>query len=333
MDLNVFVEYSKLVRPAEACQAFYMLASTVILGIDLLPRDLRSALMDYGARQKEPSQREEEKGKNALAYFMSFTEVPHSWFLHFYVLSVACSAFWAMQFLTRGRIMETVAQAQLRGGETSMEIEQVYVAWTLMALQGTRRLYESMFVTRPGSSPMSSIHWALGLAYYATMGVSVWVEGSGKSIQVRRINIDRERGVTNKARFILAAIVKSWEGIESRGQLSFHVVLGIALYLLGCFKQNACHAHLASLKKYTLPEQGWFKYIVCPHYTGECLIYLGISLASAPTGQICNQTVFFGLVFIMVNLGSTAAGTKQWYAQKFGADKVAKKWRMIPFIF
>lgn len=133
-----------------------------------------------------------------------------------------------------------------------------------------------------------------------------------------------------------AAILQSWdiEPLFSKTPLlTTKTIMGTSIYVVGWVKQNECHTHLAGLKKYTLPEQGWFRYIVCPHYTSECLIYLGISIASAPAEQTLNRTVVLGLVFVAINLGMTAAGTKQWYAQKFGADRLATRWRMIPFIF
>lgn len=108
--------------------------------------------------------------------------------------------------------------------------------------------------------------------------------------------------------------------------------VGLALFVFACAKQNECHRHLASLKKYTLPSQGWFRYIICPHYTFECLIYLAIAWVAALPGQIFNHSVLLGLLFVAVNLGATAHGTKKWYAEKFGADKVAKRWKMIPFV-
>lgn len=111
--------------------------------------------------------------------------------------------------------------------------------------------------------------------------------------------------------------------------------VGVAtvVFIVASAKQSECHRHLAGLKKYTLPSEGWFRHIVCPHYTAECLIYLSLSLVAAPPGKLVNQTVFLGLIFVAVNLGTTAAGTKRWYGEKFGAEKVSDKWRMIPFIF
>lgn len=103
--------------------------------------------------------------------------------------------------------------------------------------------------------------------------------------------------------------------------------------MVGWLKQNECHKHLASLKKYTLPHQSWFRYIVCAHYTSECLVYLGLSIVAAPPNKIFSRTVALGLLFVAMNLGATAGNTKQWYAEKFGADKVADKWIMIPFVY
>lgn len=129
------------------------------------------------------------------------------------------------------------------------------------------------------------------------------------------------------------AILQSWERPQPVTFLTSRVPSAVALYLYASLKQNDCHRHLASLKKYTLPSTSWFQYIVCPHYTCECLVYLSIAFVAAPTGQILNRSVLSGLLFVAVNLGATAQGTKQWYADKFGADKVAPRWKMIPFLF
>lgn len=130
-----------------------------------------------------------------------------------------------------------------------------------------------------------------------------------------------------------AVILHSWEVEKLERHPPLTLPLGVALFSLGWLKQYECHARLASLKKYTLPSQGWFRYIVCPHYTSECLLYLGMSIITAPPDRYFNLTVLLGLVFIVVNLGTTASGTKAWYEHKFGRDQVAAKWKMIPFLW
>lgn len=106
----------------------------------------------------------------------------------------------------------------------------------------------------------------------------------------------------------------------------------IALFIAASAQQHIAHKHLASLRKYTLPHEGLFRYIVCPHYTCECLIYVALAGASAPQSHHFNKTLLAGLFFVAANLGATAKNTKAWYAEKFGAGRVPR-WRIIPFVF
>lgn len=178
MDLvGPVIKYIASLTPAQVCQGVYILSSATILAINALPAELRTVLVEYGARHQD--RKDGKKQKGTLQGLVGLLEVPHSWFLHFYVVSVAYSAFWAWQYLTHGTIMGWLAREQVRDGQTSVELSRVFVAWGLMTLQGLRRLYESLFVTKSGSSPMSSLHWIAGVLFYAGMSISVWIEGSG----------------------------------------------------------------------------------------------------------------------------------------------------------
>lgn len=128
-------------------------------------------------------------------------------------------------------------------------------------------------------------------------------------------------------------IIMVWEAPRQISVFTSRVPSALALFFIASQRQNEFHKKLAGLKKYTLPSGGWFDYLICPHYFCECLIYVAIALVAAPPGYLFNHTVLYGLVFIIVNLGATAHSTKEWYAEKFGADKVAARWRMIPFVF
>jgi 3-oxo-5-alpha-steroid 4-dehydrogenase 3 / polyprenol reductase len=109
--------------------------------------------------------------------------------------------------------------------------------------------------------------------------------------------------------------------------------VGVPLFLLASIIQNICHRHLAGLEKYTLPHHRFFQSIVCPHYTSECLIYVAIAIVSAPKGQLLNGTVLAGLGFVSSNLAVTADSTRKWYVEKFGEEKLADRWRMVPLVF
>lgn len=117
-----------------------------------------------------------------VAFVTSCGQIPHSWFGGFYAVSLACSVFWLVQYLTDGRILHFLTTRQDAASAPGMEPGQVVLLWTMMFLQGCRRLLESLVLVKPGSkSTMWIVHWLLGNVYYITMSLSVWIEGSGET--------------------------------------------------------------------------------------------------------------------------------------------------------
>ena len=130
---------------------------------------------------------------------------------------------------------------------------------------------------------------------------------------------------------------------------TFRTIFSVLIFILASGFQHDCHTYLAYLKKtksktdngkekddeteYKIPVHPAFQPLICPHYTAECLIYLSLAMVSAPQGAWVNWTMTSALVFVVVNLGVTAEGTRQWYERRFGADAVKGKWRMIPLIY
>ncbi|KAI4236730.1 MAG: hypothetical protein L6R40_006074 [Gallowayella cf. fulva] len=180
----------------------------------------------------------------------------------------------------------------------------------MMAVQGVRRLAESIMSGKSSTSKMWFVHWVLGIAFYLAVNVAVWVEGA-ESLQHSP---------------------SPWRDITIEAP-SIRTMLGLPLFILASGIQNDCHAYLASLPKYTLPDHPIFHTMVCPHYTAECLIYFSLAVMGAPQGAWINRTVFSALLFVASNLAVTASATKHWYMQKFGREKVETRWRMIPFVF
>jgi len=208
-----------------------------------------------------------------------------------------------------------------------MTLYQVMVVWAAMFTQGCRRLYESLIFAKPSSAQMWVGHWALGIWFYLTMGVAVWIEGIRTSSVV---SFYQNSSLMNSAALQQEAFTMKHFYFNPPSLQTF---IGTLLFLLASGVQHDCHAYLASLKKYTLPEHPAFMQVLCPHYLAECLIYLAISIMAAPPGQVLNRTVLCGTLFVAINLGVTADGTKQWYEQNFGKEKVASRWGMIPFLF
>ncbi|KAI0013670.1 hypothetical protein F4779DRAFT_625162 [Xylariaceae sp. FL0662B] len=311
-----FLAYFTSLSPATLCQLFYALAAAAVLAVAATPDSARQLLTRYGARASaggtsgEKAARKSDDGLlvKIISWVTSVGQVPHSWFIHFYILSLSCSIFWAVQYIYLGSVLESIARKQASEAQNSMTINQVILVWFLMSLQGARRLYEYVAIIRPSSSKMWIVHWLLGNAFYLCTSVSIWIEGS-TSIW----NSDRKP-----------------HGNEAP---SVNVILGVPIFLASWYMQHRCHRYLSGLKKYTLPEDGMFQYLVCPHYTCECLLYLSLAIMGAPEDHLYNKTLVCAVLFVSVNLGVTANGTKKWYGERFGCEKVQGKWKMIPGIF
>ncbi|KAL7626281.1 hypothetical protein AAE478_003051 [Parahypoxylon ruwenzoriense] len=314
--LNLLGAYAASLSPAAYCQLFYVLAAAAVLAIAATPSSVQRLLTQYGARNSTPGRSVGTGGSrgdsgllvNIITWATSVGKVPHSWFIHFYILSLSCSTFWAVQFLRHGAVLDFIIRKQTANEPTSMTTNQVVLVWLLMSLQGARRLYEYVVLVRPSSSKMWIIHWLLGNAFYFCTSISIWIEGS--------------------------------ESIQSSDPWSFHVktpsvkiIFGVAMFLASWYMQYRCHSYLSRLKKYSLPVDGLFAYLMCPHYTCECVLYLSLAIIAAPMNRLYNRTLICALLFVATNLGVTANGTKKWYSEKFGSEKVQGKWRMIPGVF
>jgi len=106
-------------------------------------------------------------------------QVPHTWFTHFYMVSVASSTFWAYQFASDGAIFH-LASRYTSSGLGGMTTNQIIIAWALMAFQGLRRLYESLKLLKPSTAQMPIASYLLGVGFYLAVGVAIWAEGLRK---------------------------------------------------------------------------------------------------------------------------------------------------------
>jgi 3-oxo-5-alpha-steroid 4-dehydrogenase 3 len=211
--------------------------------------------------------------------------VPHNYFTHFYIVSVVCSLFWGWK---------------LRLWDGSVAGHTQRIVWALMLLQGVRRMLESYFFTSTSKSRMWFAHWVLGLLFYITINVAIWVETPAR------------RGDWWGEYMLVPAIV-----LAQTRQHYYHD------YFYRLRTQN---------KDYQLPENT-IGNTLCPHYFWEIMIYAIMSFLAAPAERWVNWTLVCATIFVATNLGVTAVGTKQWYMEKFGAEKVGLRKRMIPWIW
>ncbi|KAK2604234.1 hypothetical protein N8I77_007180 [Diaporthe amygdali] len=311
------------VSPAQLCQAGFTLASCAVLAVAVAPTRERKLLVNYGARSQGDSttgaaaaaaaagQKDDDILLRSVRKLTSLGQVPHMWFFTFYATYILCALFWASQYLFNGRALRSIASWQVELEPSGPANGHVTVAWCLMLLQAARRLYESWAFAKPSKSTMWIVHWVLGQLFYVGISVAIWIEGSGAILQnqLPSFTLDLTAGAL------------------------FKVAIAVPLFFFAWTSQYRCHEYLAGLRKYSLPDKGMFRHLISPHYTCECLIYLSLAIVAAPEGHLCNQTLLSALIFVAVNLGVTARGTKSWYVDKFGSDKVARKKVMIPFVY
>ncbi|EPE36183.1 hypothetical protein GLAREA_05521 [Glarea lozoyensis ATCC 20868] len=174
-------------NPRLLCQSFFALGIVVDLGGLLFPW-FKQEIMPYGSRRLETSPGKGAKSNSKIiGDFVASVQVPHSWFTYFYVFSVASSAFWGYQIFERGAAFQFLAAHSSKDVSKAMSAEQALLLWFLMALQGLRRLYESIVFTKPSQAKMWIGLWVIGIAYYLFTGIGVWIEGIGERLFERAV--------------------------------------------------------------------------------------------------------------------------------------------------
>ncbi|KAF2114405.1 hypothetical protein BDV96DRAFT_576709 [Lophiotrema nucula] len=328
----------QLQDPVLLLRLFYLAASALIFVIQAVPA-LRSRFLAYGSRATPPSSQSSDASKKqepsavvqALDHLASL-RVPHRWFTHFYVVSVACSVLWGIQMwrtLSISPVYKYYPSWEV--GISYMSMGQIQLAWLLMLLQGVRRLVESYQYTSSSKSQMWFGHYILGILFYVTVNMAIWVEGPCNFWHVGC----HGAFVQENDRMVLAKPLDNLNGFVQKHQ--WKVACLVPAILTAHALQHMYHAYLYRLRTetatYQLPSHPMFPNLLCPHYTCEIAIYLLLSFLAAPTGSPMNWTLLCATVFVTVNLGVTASGTKEWYVQRFGADKVETRNRMILWLW
>lgn len=82
-------------------------------------------------------------------------------------------------------------------------------------------------------------------------------------------------------------------------------------------------------KHYEIPEAGLFSIMLFPHYFVEWIEWFGFWVAA---GWGCAPARCFFINEVAAMLPRAVAG-KEWYMEKFGKEKIEKKWAVIPGVW
>jgi len=247
---------------------------------------------------------------------VSLIVVPKSYFTHFYIFS---SVFIPMLFYlslssytnTRTQVPPFVISSLDFVCSTTRSVgtdhSSLLLAMSLLTLQVFRRLYECVFINQPSNSTMNITHYIVGFAHYFCTGSGYLCEAPG-------------------------FISGSSAVMSSFSVSSLSVTLSL-IFTVAWYHQLEAHKIFANLKiknsnTHSIPEGSLFKYVSCPHYMCEIIMYtclMGILGTSHKTGV---------LVWAWVTINQVIAATMshQWYLTKFEEYPTGRK-AIIPFIW
>lgn len=167
------------------------------------------------------------------------------------------------------------------------------IIFLMNMIQSTRRLYECIYVSK--FSPTAKIHYfhyLVGIVFYTSV---------------------------NLIPFLLQILA-------AKTETSGHTAIPVALFLFSSYDQFFNHIALSEQKKYTLPNVGFFRYVVCPHYMDECFIYFCIFLVYP---CISLFLVFF---WVTVNLAISANQSYLFYRTNKDTN-ISNRCRIFPKIY
>jgi 3-oxo-5-alpha-steroid 4-dehydrogenase 3 / polyprenol reductase len=149
-------------------RAYFVLTSVGVLVARAIPQ-LRTAFIPYGKTYTGS------RKTNSRLQWLSDLTVPKAWFWHYYLISVTLSILWGAYFLGCSKETQFCIFDWLSLDGKS------FLVWVMMLVQGSRRLYESLFIQRGSSARMWIGHYLVGCAFYAMMSLSVFVEGQRRT--------------------------------------------------------------------------------------------------------------------------------------------------------
>jgi hypothetical protein len=238
----------------------------------------------------------------------------------------------------------------------------------LLVIHLARRAYECLYIQqyREGSSKMHIAGYTLGVGHYMVLSLvfldidptnSSVVVGSTSNSNVQDENHSYCSGsiysatkmTTMMAIFIFGIIsINLWLQYE---QHRHHVILAdIRRVAVDDETKNEDESNLRQNQHYSLPPyRRWFRYVFCPHYLAEILLYLSFAIileiaaaAAVQNNSVCknissnnfeylfffgnmNDSLFVGrryrhwmlFVWVAVNLTVSAMNSYDWYNSRY----------------
>lgn len=228
--------------------------------------------------------------------------VPKSFFTHYYI-------FFTLNLLVLKLTIIGYKYTDYIPIIDDVNYELYSIFYWFYILQAIRRFSESIFVFNYGeNSKMNVSHYILGIGYYLVVSSNA----------------------------ILSLVQYENSPSFEFNLLNWKIVLPFVIFSLASIDQTLNHIHLALLVKYTNPSKGLFKYIDCPHYFDEIIIYSTFPLTillfkGLQSWNIYDINLVLDWLFVITILSISSHSSHKFYQKKF--DDYKQRWCIFPGIF
>lgn len=236
--------------------------------------------------------------------------VPKTFFFHFYIVSISFFVFYSLlgEIIGGRESFKNQFFFFMRPIHTwKVGLKRVGIVGQMIIIHSIKRLIESLtFMKRSSKGKMNVFHYFYGMIFYFLLETNMFFAGRGRD----ELNIGKG---------------------EINGR-SLVVILFLFSFLFLTSHQFMCHKYLAGLKKYSLPSE--FKFVSCPHYFDEILIYILMVFVSI----LMKYDLMFVLNMIMctilvcITLMISSSSTFAFYKKKF-KEEYEIKWIVIPYLY
>lgn len=85
-------------------------------------------------------------------------------------------------------------------------------------------------------------------------------------------------------------------------------------------------------RTYSLPTGGWFRYVTCPHFFAEILVYVSFAMLLEQEEQVYGMRHFIVLWWVASNLTMSAMINYAWYTKNLPKEAMNGRKAIFPFI-
>lgn len=107
-------------------------------------------------------------------------------------------------------------------------------------------------------------------------------------------------------------------------------IAGVAIFAFGWRMNRGADAILFALRKpaetgYKIPHGGWYRFVSCPNYLGEIVMWVGFAVAAWSLAAVAF------VAYTIANLAPRALANHRWYHDKF-PNYPSERRALIPFV-